>query len=317
MKRRPLLIVAVVILVILAASSLYTVREGEQVVITQFQKPVAFFTEAGLKLKVPFIQSVHRLEKRLLPWDGESENIQTRDMKRIHVDVWARWRIVDPVKFFEAINTEQGGYRILDGIVDAAVRNVVGSQALIEVVRSSNRELVYESEELARAGGAGREAVTIGRAGIEAEILRVAGARLAEGQNGMELTDVRLKRVNYNLSVRAAVYRSMQAERLRIARLFESEAQQEMNVILGEANRELEKILGEKEQRSAEIRGEADAAVIKIAAEAYSRSPRFYEFLRRLEAYRKTLGSDTHLILSTASEFFRLLHEPTEPQPRP
>lgn len=315
MKRRTLVaIVAAVVLAIVAASSLYTVREGEQVVITRFQKPVGSSGEAGLKFKMPFIDAVHRLEKRLLPWDGEPANMQTSDKKRIYIDVWARWRIVDPMKFFRRVRTEQRGYKILDDIVDSAVRDVVARYDLIEVVRSSDRELLYEIAELARSSSAGRGAVTIGRrAKMEAEILKVAGAELRE-QYGMEVTDVHVKRVNYIPSVRTAVYERMKAERLRIAQLFKSEAVEEQNRILGLARKELDKILGQMEKRSAEIRGDADAAVIKIAAEAYSKSPEFYEFLRRLEAYRKTLGPDTRLIMSTKSEFFRLLHDPN-PEP--
>ncbi len=143
-------IILVVLVAIFAKASLYVVQEGQQAVITQFGKPVKEVTEAGLNSKMPFIQKVHRLEKRLLPWDGDPENMQTRDKKRIFIDVWARWRIVDPMKFFQAVRSEQRGYKILDDLVDSAVRDVVARYNLIEVVRSSNRELQYETEELAK-----------------------------------------------------------------------------------------------------------------------------------------------------------------------
>ena len=304
------MVVSLVVL-ILGGASLYTVQEGQQAVITQFGKPVAVATEAGLKVKVPFIQVVNRLEKRLLPWDGEPANMQTKDKKRIFIDIWARWRIVDPMKFFQALHSERRGYEILDALVDSAVRDVVARYDLIEVVRSTNRELMYESEELTRESGAGREAVIIGRSGMEAEILKEASSDLEKGY-GMELTKVHVKRVNYIESVRMAVYLRMKAERLRIAELFKSEAIQEQNRIIGRTNKELDQIMGEMERRSAEIRGDADAAVISIAAEAYSKSPEFYKFLRRLEAYKKTLGKNTRLILSTKSEFLQQLHSTHE-----
>lgn len=305
-----IIIILVVLSAIFAKASLYVVQEGQQAVITQFGKPVNVVTDPGLNFKTPFIQTVNRLEKRLLPWDGDPENMQTRDKKRIFIDVWARWRIVDPMKFFQAVRTEQRGYKILDDLVDSAVRDVVARYNLIEVVRSSNRELQYETEELAKDAAAGREMITAGRAKMEAEILQVASAELKE-RYGMELTVVHVKRINYIESVRREVYRRMQSERLRIAQLFESEAKEEQNRILGRMRKELDVIEGEMEQRSAEIRGEADAEVIKISAEGYSKSPEFYEFLRSLEAYKKTLRRGTRLILSSDNKFFRQLQEPS------
>ena len=295
--------ILIVLAVILAKASLYVVQEGQQAVITQFGKPVKEVIEAGLYFKKPFIQKVHRLEKRLLPWDGDPENMQTRDKKRIFIDVWARWRIVDPKKFFQAVRSEQRGYKILDDLVDSAVRDVVASHNLIEVVRSSNRELKYESEELAKDASSGREVIRVGRAKMEAEILQVANANDLKEQYGMELTVVHIKRINYIESVRRAVYDRMRSERLRIAQLFKSEAQQQQNIILGLMRKELDVIVGEMEQKSAEIRGNADAEVIKIAADGYSKSPEFYEFLRSLEAYKKTIGPRTRLIMSSDNKF--------------
>ena len=299
--------ILVVVGAIFAKASMYVVQEGQQAVITQFGKPVKVVTEAGLNFKTPFIQEVHRLEKRLLPWDGDPENMQTRDKKRIFIDVWARWRIVEPMKFFQAVRTEQRGYKILDDLVDSAVRDVVASHNLIEVVRSSNRELIYESEELAKDAASGREVIEVGRAKMEAQILQVANKNDPKKQYGIELTVVHIKRINYIESVRRAVYDRMKSERLRIAQLFKSEARQRQNIILGEMQEELEGITGEMQQKVAEIRGEADAQVIKIAAEGYSKSPEFYEFLRSLEAYKKTLRGGTRLILSSDNRFLRQL----------
>jgi len=306
MRALIIIVILVVIAAVFARASLYAVQEGQQVVITQFGKPVNVATEAGLKVKSPFIQQVHRLEKRLLPWDGEPENIQTRDKKRIFIDVWARWKITDPMKFFQALRTERRGYKILDDLVDSAVRDVVARHNLIEVVRTRNRELQYETEELAKDATARRELIKVGRAKMEAEILRVASAKLKQ-RYGMELTDVHIKRINYIESVQRAVYERMKSERLRIAQLFLSEAEQEKNRILGLMRKELDKITGEMEQKSSEIRGRADAEVIQISAEAYSKSPAFYEFLRSLEAYKKTLRRGSRLILSTDNKFLRYL----------
>jgi len=311
MKAIVALVIVVVIGAILLQTSMYTVTEGWQTVITQFGDPVRVRTEAGLYFKTPFIQKVHRLEKRLLPWDGDPENMQTLDKKRIFIDVWARWRIVDPMKFFQALRTELRGYQILDDLVDSAVRDVVARNNLIEVVRSSNRELLYESDELARDAAATQDRIAVGRAKMEADILAVASVGLAE-RYGMELSDIHIKRVNYIESVRKTVYDRMKSERMRIAKLFESEAEEEKNRILGLTKKELDGIKGEEQQRATEIRGQADAEVIRIAAEAYSQSSEFYEFLRRLETYQKTLSTGTRLVLSTDNEFLRHLRGPAE-----
>ena len=305
MKNKLLLVVLVVVVIALVSikSLMYVVEEGKQVVITQFGRPVAAVEEAGLHFKTPFIQEVNVLEQRLLPWDGAPESMQTRDKKRIDIDVWARWRIVDPTTFFVKVRTEQRGQKILDDLVHSAVRDVVARHKLIDVVRKSNKELVYEIEESQR--NTGERVEGNGRDDVEKEIL--AGVDLKE--YGMELVRVRIKRVNYVLSVRQTVYERMMSERLRIARLYDSEAQEEKNRILGQTQKELDQIEGEMEKRSAEIRGEADAQVIQLTAEAYGKSPEFYEFLRRLEVLKATLGRDTRVILSTESELFGLLKD--------
>jgi membrane protease subunit HflC len=193
------------------------------------------------------------------------------------------------------------------------VRDIVASHNLIEVVRSSNRELRYETEELEREAAEKRILVETGREKMEAEILKSAGTELERGRYGMALTDVRIKRVNYIESVRKSVYERMRSERLRIAKLFESEAQEEKNKILGRMQKELEQITGEMQEKSAELRGRADAEVIEIAAQGFSQSPELFRFLRRLEAYRKSLGDGTRLILSTDNDFLRNLVETEKP----
>jgi len=283
---------------------MYVIKEGTQVVVTQFGKPVGEETEAGLHFKIPFIQEVHTLEKRLLPWDGAPETFTTVDKKQIFIDVWARWRITVPRTFFEQVKTDREAQRLLDTHVNSAVRDVVADNLLIEVVRNSNKELVYEGKELGqelpRSAG---EWVAKGRDVIEQAILD----RVDLTDFGMKVTKVRIKRVNYVASVRQAVYERMIEERLRIAKLFDSEAKQEENIIQGQTAKELDQIQGEMQQKSAEIRGAADAQVIKLTAAAYGKSPEFYAFLRQLEVFKNTLGADTRLILGTDNPLFGLL----------
>ena len=274
-----LVILGVAVLVLY--SSAYIVEEGKQVIVTQFGKPVDDVQDAGLHFKTPFIQEAYFLEKRLLPWDGAPESMQTKDKKRIDIDVWARWHIIDPMVFFVKVRNEARGQKILDDLVDSVVRNVVARHNLIDVVRKSNAKLEYESEELERTEA--DQVAGNGRDDVEDEIL--VGVDLKE--YGMELVKVRIKRVNYVASVRATVYERMISERLRIARLYDSEALEEKNRIEGAMQKELDQIEGEMEQKSVEIRGEADAQVIQMTAEAYGQSPEFYEFLRRLEVLKK------------------------------
>ena len=301
---RKLIIIAVVVIVvgvIIVTQSMYIVREGEQAVITEFGKPRAEVTEAGLHFKTPFIQAVNRLEKRLLPWDGVPTNTQTVGKKQIVIDVWARWRIKEPLKFYQSVRTKEQGNLRLNPIMNAAVGQVIARHKLIEAVRSSDRELIFESTELVKNTG-GAESIEFGRRVLEKEMLAAAQKALEAQASGIELTDVHIKRLNYIASVRQTQYDRMISERMRIAQLYKSEAEEEKNIILGRTQKELEQITGETQKRSAEIRGQADAEVIRISAQAYSRDPEFYAFLRRLEAYENALSTGTRLILSTDND---------------
>jgi membrane protease subunit HflC len=300
----PIILLIVLLLVVVLRNSLYTVREGEQVVITQFRQPVRAVTEAGLRLKMPFTQRVNRFQKRLLKWDGYPENIPTKDKKNIFVDVWARWRISNLRTFYTSARTIQGGQKLLDDLVDSAVRDVVAAYDLIEVVRSSTREVSY-SIELEEDYRGRAPQITVGREKIN-QLIRESASRSLR-RAGIELVDVRIKRINYVEQVRKSVHEQMISERKRIASLYLSEAKEQEEIILGETQRELEEIKGEAKGRSTEIRGEADAEVIGIYAEGISRSPEFYSFLRRLEAYRNSLGENTTLILTTDSDLLGTL----------
>ncbi len=290
--------------------SAFQLEEGKQAIITQFGRPTRAVVDAGLHFKIPFIQKIHILEKRLLPWDGAAESMQTRDKKRIFVDFWARWRITNLEEFFRAVRTEEQGQKILDDLVDSAVRNVVGDNYLIDVVRTTNEELLYESEtmkEMARSAESQQDVVTTGRDAMEKTILKNVTADLKNNNYGMELVTVKVKRVNYISTVKDSVYERMRSERKRIAMLFESEAEEERNRIEGVTKKELDQIEGEMEQKSSEIRGEADAEVIAMTAAAYGKSPEFYALLRQLEVYTEALGDHTRLILTTDSDLLRLL----------
>jgi membrane protease subunit HflC len=311
MKNLPLALLGllIVVAIVVFLSTSYIVSEGKQVVITQFGKPVSYETEPGLKFKLPFVQSVYELEKKLLPWDGEPENMQTGDKKRIFVDCWARWRISDLETFYTNVRTEQKGQKFLDDTVDSAVRDVIARHNLIDLVRTTNDPLIYETDELERSEGE-RDIVKTGREKIEKEILRVASQNLKE-RYGMMLVDVHIKRVKYSDGVRDFVFQRMRSEREKIARLFESEAEREGNRIMGKTRKELDQIEGEMKQKADEIRGAADAEVIRMTAEAYGKSPEFFEFLQRLELYKKSLKGDTNLILSTDSDMFSMFKSTT------
>ncbi len=304
--------VVVVLGLILLRASAYTVNEAEQVIITQFGNPKGVVREPGLHFRKPFIQQVQSLEKRLLPWDGDPENMVTKDKKNIFINVWARWRIVDPLQFYKACRTVAGGQKILDDLVDSSVRDVIASHNLIECVRSSNEDLKYEEEVFGVEQDRVQERITVGRGELEDRMLTSVNASTdLRSTYGMEVTEVHVKRVNYVENVRDRVYDRMVSERKRIASLFESEAQEERNRILGNTKKELDEIEGEMEQRSAEIKGQADAEVIKIYAEALSQDPEFFAFLRQLEAYQATFDEQTQMILSTDNDFLNLIRGAT------
>ncbi|NQV24303.1 MAG: protease modulator HflC, partial [Rhodopirellula sp.] len=227
-------LVTLVMAAVVLNASTFVVEEGKQVIVTQFGKPVDDVQNAGLHFKTPFIQEAYYLEKRLLPWDGSPESMQTKDKKRINIDVWARWKISDPMTFFVKVRNEARGQKILDDLVDSAVRDVVARHNLIDVVRKSNAELIYETEELERTEA--DQVAGSGRDDVEEKILLEVDLK----EYGMELVKVRIKRVNYVASVRATVYERMISERLKIARLYESEAQEDKNGILGQTQKELD-----------------------------------------------------------------------------
>lgn len=308
----PLIIILIIAipLLIIAASMFYVVHEGEQVVITQFGEPVKQTTEAGLKIKTPFIQQVNRFQKRILEWDGSANEITTKDKRFIFLDTTARWRITDVLAFYQALRTEDNAQSRLDDIIDSASRDLVTGQRLIEIVRDSNRILNRSLEAVEEEEGGGSseplERIEIGREKIRQMILEKAQQSLPK-EFGIELIDVQIKRINYVESVRRQVFARMISERERIAAQYRSEGEGEAAQIMGQKQKELQRIESEAYKQAEQIRGSADAEAIQIYAEAHGKDPEFFSFLQTLETYRKTIGQNTRLILATDSELYQYL----------
>jgi membrane protease subunit HflC len=302
----PIIFIALLVVGIFVYQSAYIVNETEQVVVTQFGRIIGSpVTSPGLKFKVPFIQRANYFPKNLLSWDGDPGQIPTLDKTFIWVDAFARWKIVDPVKFFQTVNNPFNAIGRLNDIIDPAVRDFITSNRLIEVVRNSNREL--DTYEIGREDEQTQRRpsleVHIGRQKITEGILKESQPKLAKF--GIELVDVKIKRINYVEEVRQSVYNRMIAERKQIAEKFRSEGKGEAQKIRGDKERELKLITSEAYRVAQEKKGKADAESTKIYAEAYGVDPAFYSFVRTLEIYRESLDEKNTLVLSTESEFLK------------
>jgi membrane protease subunit HflC len=299
------MIVASTLLVVLS-SSLFTVAETEQVVITQFGKPVGRpIIRPGLHLKVPFTQTVHPFEKRFLEWDGEPNQIPTEDKRFIWVDSYARWRITDPLLFFQRLRDERGAQSRLDDILDGETRNTIAKHQLIDLVRSTNRPFVVSADVAELSQPEAAERVKLGREKLAAEVLANAKRRTVD--LGLEILDFRFKRINYVDEVRKEVYARMISERKRIAERYRSEGEGEAARIAGERERELRVVESEAYRQAQEIRGKADAKAADIYAAAYNRDPEFYRFLKSMGTLKESLDAETVLVLSTDTELLRYI----------
>ena len=300
-----IILVILLIAVIFALSSFYKVKMTEQVIITRFGKPVGkTVSNPGLHIKKPFIEKVNRFEKRLLEWDGDPNQIPTKDKKYIWVDTYARWRIADPLKYFQSVHNEAGAQARLDDIIDAATRDAITEHPLLEVVRNSNRTMSMAESEMKLAEDV-KAKIIWGRNGITKQILERASKMVP--QYGIELVDVRIKHINYVEEVRKKVYERMISERTRIAEKYRSEGQGKKAEIEGRMEKELQRITSEAYRKAQEIKGEADAEATGIYAEAYNRDPEFYSFYKTLETYRNTLKENSWLILSTKNDYLKYL----------
>ena len=303
------IIIALIILLVIAASAFYTIREWEQVVITQFGKVIATKAEAGLNVRIPIIQKINRYEKRIMRWDGDPKEIPTRDKRFIYVDTTARWRIVDAGKFRRVIVTYDQAYAKLDDTIDAVVRDYVSANPLVELVRSSDwMPILKEGEEKVLSPfpeETARATVVLGREKITRAIL--AEASKAMPDFGMELVDVRIKRINYVERVQQKVYERMISERQRKAAQFRSEGEGRKAEILGQMEKELKSIVSEAYRKAEEIRGEADAEATRIYGEAYGQDPEFYAFFKTLETYKEAAYKNSSVILGTDSDYYKFL----------
>ena len=308
MKYKAILIIIPLAAIFLIFVSAFIVDETEQVVVTQFGKVVGTpKSDPGLYFKIPFIQHASYFPKNLLQWDGDPGQIPTLEKTYIWVDAFARWKIVDPIKFFQTVNNTVRARGRLDDIIDPAVRNFITSYRLIETVRKSNRELdTFEIglEDIKKDQPSGYM-LTTGREKITKGILEQAQPKL--DKFGIQLVDVKIKRINYVEQVRQTVYGRMIAERKQIAEKFRSEGKGEARKIIGEKERDLKEITSEAYRTAQEIKGKADAKSTKIYADAYGIDPEFYSFIRTLEIYNEALDEKNSLVLSTESEFLKYL----------
>lgn len=302
-------LILVLVLALCALSGTYTLQETEQAILTQFGKPVGgLVTEPGLHFKVPFVWVVHRFDKRWLEFDGDANEIPTKDKKYIWVDTYARWRISDPLRFFQAVRDERGAQLRLDGVIDGETRNAVASFDLIEIVRTTNREFQV-NEELAGIGSAEAMArIEMGREKIQQIVLEKAAKITPEF--GVELVDVRFKRLNYVESVQQKVFERMISERRRIAERSRSEGQGRAAEIRGQKERDVLAATSVGYRQAQELKGKADAQATTIYARAYGKDPDFYQFVKSMETLEATLDNRSTIVLSTDSELLKFLKGP-------
>lgn len=314
MNRITLVLAALGIGTLVLASSIYTVSEVEQAIVTQFGEPVgAPVTAAGLKVKVPFIQEVNLIEKRVLEWDGNPSDMPTKDKLYVSVDLFARWRIVDPLQYFLRLRDERSAQSRLDDVLGSETRNAVAKHELIEIIRTT-KDRVPLRDTLQTAAGRAQDVGSLlpiqkGRKLVEQEIFAEAAEKVRVF--GIELLDIRFKRINYNESVRPKIYDRMISERRQIAERFLSEGNGEAARIRGNRVRDLNKIQSEAYRHVEEIRGVADAKATEIYAKAYNQSPEavaFYEFTRTMQSYKSIIAENTTLVLSTSSDLFKFLN---------
>ncbi|GBD98337.1 modulator of FtsH protease HflC [bacterium BMS3Abin07] len=312
MKRNNIIIaVILVIAAIVIVSSAYIVNETEQVIITQFGKPIGKpVVTPGIHFKIPIIQHANFFDRRFLEWDGAPNQIPTKDKRFIWVDTYARWRIEDPLLFFQRVRDERGAQSRLDDILDGETRNAIAKHNLVEIIRSTNRAPVIHEMMSENDSSPALQRIKYGREKITRDIIAVAAKRTRE--LGIELLDLRLKRVNYVEEVQKKIFERMITERNRIADKYRSEGHGEASKIIGDKERDLKKIQSEAYKKAQEITGQADAKATAIYAKAYNQSAQsreFYRFLKTMETYKTTLSEKDWLILSTKGDFFRYLQK--------
>lgn len=314
MKTKALSIILALFAVLFLSQALYTVRQTEQAILTQFGRPVGDpVTEPGLHFKMPFVQQVNRIDKRYMGWDGPMVEMSTKDKTYIQVDTFARWRITDPMQYFLRLRDERSAQSRLEDILGSETRTAVARHELIEVVRTEKgRKPLQDENAAATLTGVGSigvlRPIQFGRAELEKDIFAAAAPKLAEF--GIELLDIRIKRLNYNPEVLERIYQRMISERLQIAQRFRSEGEGEAARINGQKDRDINEIESTAYKKVQEIRGEADAKATEIYARAFTQRPEaseFYRFQKSMDTYRKIIGEGATVVLSTNSDLFSLL----------
>ena len=298
-----------IIFLVLLLNSIYILDEKEQAVVTQFGKPVGdSITDAGLKLKVPFIQKVIKFDKRILQWDGAANEIPTKDDKYVFIDAFARWKISDPLKFYKAARNERTAQSRLDDVIDGIVRDEISNRHMEEIIRFSDRKMETYDDGDSKQSTAKKATILKGaRLNIINNILSNVSAKLKELDMGITVLDVQLKRIDYNKQVQTKLFNRMISEQNMIAEKYRAQGQGNKQEILGLQGKKEKEILSGAYKESQKIRGEADAEAIKIYADSYNQDPELYEFLRSLDAYEKVFDPTTKVILSTDNEFLKYL----------
>jgi len=295
-------IIAIIIAISVVGGMFFIVNETQQAIVTQFGKPVGKpITTPGLHMKLPFIQDANYFDKRFLAWDGDPNQIPTKDKRFIWVDTYARWRIADPLLFFQRLRDERRAQSRLDDILDGETRNAIAKHVLIELVRSTSPEDNETKEDIGSL-----KHIQFGREKLEQEVLKAASSRVAD--LGIEILDFKFKRINYVEAVRKEVYARMISERKRIAEEYRSEGAGEAARISGEKDRELKTITSEAYRKTQEIRGKANSQAADIYATAYNKDPEFYRFTRTMESFTKILDDNTTLVMSTDGDLLKYLN---------
>jgi len=310
--KQTIFLIIVVGVVILGFGSIYTINEAEQAVVTQFGKPVGgAVTEAGIHFKTPIIQTVIKFDKRILEWDGSANEIPTLDNKYIFIDAFARWRISDALQFYKSAKNEMLAQSILDDILDGAVRDEIANRKMVEIVRSSDRVMVIQDVESSSVNVSNKVLEDYSAKGarldIVESILESVSKRLLDLNMGIEILDVQLKRINYTRQVQEQVFNRMISGQNQIAEKYRAQGQGKKQEILGMQVQRKKEIISGAYLESQKIKGEADANATRIYADAYGKSPEFYNFIKTLETYSNTLDSSTQFILSTDNHYLKYL----------
>ena len=310
--KQTIFLIIVVGVVILGFGSIYTINEAEQAVVTQFGKPVGgAITDAGVHFKTPIIQTVIKFDKRILEWDGSANEIPTLDNKYIFIDAFARWRISDALQFYKSAKNEMLAQSILDDILDGAVRDEIANRTMVEIVRSSERVMVIQDVESSSVNVNNKVIEDFSAKGARLEIvesiLESVSKRLLELKMGIEILDVQLKRINYTSQVQEQVFKRMISGQNQIAEKYRAQGQGKKQEILGMQVQRKKEIISGAYLESQKIKGEADANATRIYADAYGKSPEFYNFIKTLETYSNTLDSSTQFILSTDNHYLKYL----------